>query len=560
MPLLPRSKQMDIFELYKLAGGGKTPDEIRYTDAAILRIATNLVVADSFGNTPLHYAASQGNLILAQALVSVGGINADRGINFTNNKGQIPLHAAAENGHSEVLWLLMASGADVNRRDIAGNAPIHFAAACQEPTRPIELLLKMNADASVSNNKGQIAYELAKGRASESILNRLANCSIAGQLKASQTKITQRLDNTQHDFIDLLAELKTAQERKDAAEIAQIQKQLATVTKVLEMQQIQLELLQSMYNSYVGHLKHLDAAMARLHSKEKIKENPALFAYVNAYANMLNGIYMAATLSGFVQIKYDGALGTAGGGAEIASNVGDVLSAIEGLADSIPAIGGTISIGFKCIKAILDHTAAVRGRERLQKLVDVTPSNPSEWYQIVEDVAIHIATIKSAEITDISEIPRVGLKGVMQFAWQEIKRFISTDPKQSAVQSCAAFDAMKGLEAIFEQTITRENLSEQLIKSACQNESSLTLAPFPNGKYRAWSIANDPRAALAAAFHETTDQKVKALTERVRALELQAQHQNAPVLKRRNSWHSISFVEHVSATADGQNASRLAQQ
>ena len=59
--------------------------------------------ANSFGDTPLHYAADRGRLDICQLLVE----NVqDR--NPANNKGQTPLELAKTKGHDNVVQLLTA--------------------------------------------------------------------------------------------------------------------------------------------------------------------------------------------------------------------------------------------------------------------------------------------------------------------------------------------------------------------------------------------------------------------------------------------------------------------
>jgi len=61
------------------------------------------------GMTPLHYAASYGNVEVAKFLISKGAnVNAQAAYYET------PLHAAARNGNVEIVKLLVSKGADVH--------------------------------------------------------------------------------------------------------------------------------------------------------------------------------------------------------------------------------------------------------------------------------------------------------------------------------------------------------------------------------------------------------------------------------------------------------------
>jgi hypothetical protein len=69
-------------------------------------------------------AAKRGDLDQIQQLLRVEGVD----VNFANEKDQTALHAAAENGHVEVVADLLAKGVDVNARNQQGQTPLHLAA------------------------------------------------------------------------------------------------------------------------------------------------------------------------------------------------------------------------------------------------------------------------------------------------------------------------------------------------------------------------------------------------------------------------------------------------
>ena len=80
------------------------------TIAAVVLVGT--VFAD-----PIHDAARNGDLAGVQAELEKG-VDVDEGDDSW--PGMTPLHYAADEGHTEVVELLIANGADVNAKDENG--------------------------------------------------------------------------------------------------------------------------------------------------------------------------------------------------------------------------------------------------------------------------------------------------------------------------------------------------------------------------------------------------------------------------------------------------------
>ena len=73
---------------------------------------------DSYSLTPLHMAASSGNVILAEYFLNQGAdVNA-------SSAGNTPLHSAAYEGHAAVTKLLLEHGASVNATNHVGATPL----------------------------------------------------------------------------------------------------------------------------------------------------------------------------------------------------------------------------------------------------------------------------------------------------------------------------------------------------------------------------------------------------------------------------------------------------
>lgn len=81
------------------------------------------------GNTPLHLLASLSwdsfvdNVNDLAALLIAKGAN----VNVRNEQGLTPLHAAAMSRNPDVAGLLLAKGANVNAKDDNGSTPLDFA-------------------------------------------------------------------------------------------------------------------------------------------------------------------------------------------------------------------------------------------------------------------------------------------------------------------------------------------------------------------------------------------------------------------------------------------------
>ena len=97
--------------------------------------------------------------------------------------GEVALHDAAVNGHTDAVKLLIAAGADVNKaanvdaptsmfggRQLLAETPLHFAAEFGDESM-INALLDAGADISIESSKGErpIDYAIRAGR-SDNIL------------------------------------------------------------------------------------------------------------------------------------------------------------------------------------------------------------------------------------------------------------------------------------------------------------------------------------------------------------------------------------------------------
>ena len=113
-------------------------------------------VYDKAGLTPLHHAASSGNLPVLKALLT-----AKADLRIGDKSGATPLHWAAARGRTEVAAALLAARAPIGVADGEGQTPLHMAVANGHGD-VARLLLENGADPNVTNRRGQSALGYAE--------------------------------------------------------------------------------------------------------------------------------------------------------------------------------------------------------------------------------------------------------------------------------------------------------------------------------------------------------------------------------------------------------------
>ncbi|KAI1158830.1 hypothetical protein F5B18DRAFT_65083 [Nemania serpens] len=121
---------------------------------ALLQLQNGLVESDriiakiSFGKnfkirkrqTPLSWAAENGHQEIVQLLIERGADIESKG-----SYGQTPLSWAAGNGHQQIVQLLIERGADIESKDSSGRTPLSWAAE-NGHLEIMELLIEKSAD------------------------------------------------------------------------------------------------------------------------------------------------------------------------------------------------------------------------------------------------------------------------------------------------------------------------------------------------------------------------------------------------------------------------------
>lgn len=132
------------------------------TDAVIRMLSDDpaLVSArDEYQFTALHNVAGEDQLDMINLLLDKG---ADP--NAQNDEGIAPLHLAA---YPEVAALLVRRGADINLRSHDGSTPLIVHAAEAEAFDVMEELVRLGADVTAKNKRGESALDIARSRQEE---------------------------------------------------------------------------------------------------------------------------------------------------------------------------------------------------------------------------------------------------------------------------------------------------------------------------------------------------------------------------------------------------------
>ena len=151
------------------------PDVLTATILGEAGRLTELLKADSAGVkartkdgfTPLHLAARDGHVKVAELLLAAGADANELDVRSWDRVKEpgcmyTPLHLAAMEGKAEVAKLLLKKGAKVNAVDRFGKStPLHDAAAGGF-TEVVKALLDAKADRGMEDSDGRTPLEIAK--------------------------------------------------------------------------------------------------------------------------------------------------------------------------------------------------------------------------------------------------------------------------------------------------------------------------------------------------------------------------------------------------------------
>lgn len=99
------------------------------------------------GVTRLHQAAYLGATLVCQRLIN----NSHLDVDTMNNRSETPLHYAARNGQLEVAHYLLDAGANINAQREHGAGVLHMAFCSYDTESMLSFLLEKGADPELSS-------------------------------------------------------------------------------------------------------------------------------------------------------------------------------------------------------------------------------------------------------------------------------------------------------------------------------------------------------------------------------------------------------------------------
>lgn len=153
----------DFFKAVKDQDIAKVKDYLS-KDPAVVKATTS----DFLKETALAIAAFNGYKDIVELLLNN---NADP--NVYDDMGIAPIHGAARTNRAEIIAMLLNNKANINiLHKTSGETPLHYAAEYNSK-EACEILLKNGADKTIKNGAGKTAYEVAKEKKSDKVIDLL---------------------------------------------------------------------------------------------------------------------------------------------------------------------------------------------------------------------------------------------------------------------------------------------------------------------------------------------------------------------------------------------------
>jgi hypothetical protein len=115
-----------------------------------IHLGADIAGSDAQGMTPLHFAASRGNLTTVDVLLKY-----QAPLDVQDNAGMSPLHAAVIHDREKVATRLISAGCAVDVADLRGYTPLHLAASTGQLAL-VRLLVEVGGCSLVAKTRLQL--------------------------------------------------------------------------------------------------------------------------------------------------------------------------------------------------------------------------------------------------------------------------------------------------------------------------------------------------------------------------------------------------------------------
>ena len=155
----------------------------------LLQSSNDNDLKDSFGRTPMSWAAGNGHEAVVKMLLDTGKV----GVDLKDNNGRTPLLRAAGNGHEMVVKMLLKTGkADIDSKANDGRTPLLWA-AWNGHEAVVKLLEKTKTDAAAEDVCRLTALQLPRSKGYNVHLGPMDTSAVqkaAGRMKKVKPNVT----------------------------------------------------------------------------------------------------------------------------------------------------------------------------------------------------------------------------------------------------------------------------------------------------------------------------------------------------------------------------------